>query len=418
MRELREDSFAGNKKDDAHEHVDRILYIASLFNILGVTHDAVMLHVFSITLTRAAKRWVDRLTPRTINTCDLLKKAFIQRYYMPSKTAKQLEDIRNFKQEGEETLYHAWESQSICGSNSSDGMAAIASKLDNLGPHLDKECPLNGEVKSMEEVKYGEFGRPFPNNNHVNEKFGGDYMGRPLLATTHAKIDIFRKSISLEGSYKEADTNQEKIEEYEIVEQCLNLVEKRAHWCKALSQEKEGLLDLEWEDLSFDNWVRIKFGKVCKMTRDGILEDYWRKVENEKKEDFKEYGESKTNAILKIILEIEDETWFSSTSDGKNDLGGIIDQLKLNLHDKSTDPDKENHQERKCKLLGIIYKEPPPTLIEKIEVTRYNIGLGEIYTGTKILGINKIPRTSTNVANVHAILMDELGADGSTKGAT
>ncbi|GKE55951.1 hypothetical protein Tco_1495136 [Tanacetum coccineum] len=40
---------------------------------------------------------------------DLLKKAFTQRYCPPSKTAKQLEDICNFKQEGDETLYQAWE---------------------------------------------------------------------------------------------------------------------------------------------------------------------------------------------------------------------------------------------------------------------------------------------------------------------
>ncbi|GKB96145.1 hypothetical protein Tco_0982282, partial [Tanacetum coccineum] len=32
------------------------------------------------------------------------------------------------------------------------------------GAHLDKECPLNEEVKRVEEVKYGEFGRSFPNN--------------------------------------------------------------------------------------------------------------------------------------------------------------------------------------------------------------------------------------------------------------
>ncbi|GJZ28104.1 zinc knuckle CX2CX4HX4C containing protein [Tanacetum coccineum] len=224
-------------------------------------------------------------------------------------------------------------------------------------------------------------------------------LGRPLLATAHAKVDIFKKTISLEvgnekvifkmrsrfstiifesvraikseihikdddsepcdfnqllgidhdifaydinmqGSYKEANTNKEKFKEYEIVEQCLNPAEKRAHWCEALSQEKEGLhkywascdphndicdggslpnnverrywestndnerVDLEWKEYSFNNWVRIKFSKVCKMTKDRILEDYWRKVfneaelENEKKVDSKEYGESKTNAIL------------------------------------------------------------------------------------------------------------------------
>ncbi|GKA16120.1 hypothetical protein Tco_0695867 [Tanacetum coccineum] len=75
-----------NKNDDAHEHVERVLDIVSLFNIPGVTHDAIMLHVFPITLTGAAKR-----------------------YCSPSKTVKQLEEIYNFKQEGDETLYQAWE---------------------------------------------------------------------------------------------------------------------------------------------------------------------------------------------------------------------------------------------------------------------------------------------------------------------
>ncbi|GJZ98032.1 hypothetical protein Tco_0670485 [Tanacetum coccineum] len=61
MWELREDTFFGIKNDDALEHVERVLDIVSLYNILGVSHDAVMLRVFPITLTGAAKRWVDRL---------------------------------------------------------------------------------------------------------------------------------------------------------------------------------------------------------------------------------------------------------------------------------------------------------------------------------------------------------------------
>ncbi|GJX04946.1 hypothetical protein Tco_0190862 [Tanacetum coccineum] len=95
----------GTKTKDAHDHIDRVLSIVGLFNIPGVTKDAVMLRVFPFTLTGAAKRWVDRLAPGTINTWDLLKKAFIQRYCPPSMTAKQFEDIHNFKQEGDESLY-------------------------------------------------------------------------------------------------------------------------------------------------------------------------------------------------------------------------------------------------------------------------------------------------------------------------
>ncbi|GJU98508.1 hypothetical protein Tco_1327779 [Tanacetum coccineum] len=109
MRELRDDTFFGNKNDDAHEHVKRVLDIVGLFNIPDVSYDAVMLRVFPITLTGEAKRWVDRLQPGTINSWELLKNAFIQRYCPPSKTAKQLEEIQNFKQDGGETLYQAWE---------------------------------------------------------------------------------------------------------------------------------------------------------------------------------------------------------------------------------------------------------------------------------------------------------------------
>ncbi|GJU48548.1 hypothetical protein Tco_1218103 [Tanacetum coccineum] len=109
MRELREDTFFGNKNEDSHDHIDRVFSIVGLFNIPGVSKDAIMLRVFPSTLTGSAKRWVDRLAPGTINTWDLLKKSFIQRYCPPSMTAKQLEDIHNFKQEGDGSLYQACE---------------------------------------------------------------------------------------------------------------------------------------------------------------------------------------------------------------------------------------------------------------------------------------------------------------------
>ncbi|GJV08814.1 zinc knuckle CX2CX4HX4C containing protein [Tanacetum coccineum] len=152
----------------------------------------IQLRVFSFTLTGSAKRWVDRLTLGAINTWDLLIKAFIQRYCPPSKTAKRLKDIHNFKQESDESLYKAWE-RNISNSNNTDGLVAIVSKLDNLGrdmkklkenvhaiqvgcqicegPHHDKECPLNEEVKQLEEVKYGEFGRFAPFNESNGAKF-------------------------------------------------------------------------------------------------------------------------------------------------------------------------------------------------------------------------------------------------------
>ncbi|GKC98917.1 hypothetical protein Tco_1169192 [Tanacetum coccineum] len=87
-------------------------------------------------------------------------------YCPPSKIAKQLEEIHNFKQEGDETLYQAWERR--MSHDSSVGIAAITNKLDSLGRdmkkleenvhaiqvecenygghHLNKECQLHKEV--------------------------------------------------------------------------------------------------------------------------------------------------------------------------------------------------------------------------------------------------------------------------------
>ncbi|GJX19944.1 hypothetical protein Tco_0222621 [Tanacetum coccineum] len=137
MRKLKEDTFSKNKNDDAHEHVERVLDIVNLFNIPGVSHDGVMLAIFPITQTGAAKRWVDRLPPGTVDSRDLFKKAFIQ-------------------------------SRNIEISSNSEEIVAIISKLDNLGrdmkklkenvqaiqvgcqncegAHLDKDCPLKEEV--------------------------------------------------------------------------------------------------------------------------------------------------------------------------------------------------------------------------------------------------------------------------------
>ncbi|GJW74092.1 hypothetical protein Tco_0133462, partial [Tanacetum coccineum] len=98
MKELRRKLFVGTDDKDAYEHVRMVLEIVNLFHFTGVTHDAIMLRVFPITLKRRALRWKDKLPAGSIT-----KKEFIWRYCHPFITAKKLEEIRNFKQERDET---------------------------------------------------------------------------------------------------------------------------------------------------------------------------------------------------------------------------------------------------------------------------------------------------------------------------
>nr|GFD04656.1 hypothetical protein [Tanacetum cinerariifolium] len=99
---------------------------------------------------------------------------------------------------GHSQKWHDGTSSKNISSSNIDGLAAIVSKLDNLGrdmkklkenvhaiqvgcqiyqgPQLDKECPLNEEVKKVEKVNYGEFGLPDPFNESKGAKF---YIGPP-----------------------------------------------------------------------------------------------------------------------------------------------------------------------------------------------------------------------------------------------
>nr|GEV44257.1 hypothetical protein [Tanacetum cinerariifolium] len=84
-------------------------------------------------------------------------------------------------------------SRNISSISNTYGLDVVVSKLDNLGhdmnklkenvhaiqvgcqicegPHLDKECPLNEEVKQVEKVKYGKFGRLAPFNGRASVNF-------------------------------------------------------------------------------------------------------------------------------------------------------------------------------------------------------------------------------------------------------
>ncbi|GKA67451.1 retrovirus-related pol polyprotein from transposon TNT 1-94 [Tanacetum coccineum] len=110
LRELCDTALSRNETEDAIEHIKRVLKIASLFNIHGVSGDDIMLRVFPLTLVRTTKRWLGRTSSETITTWDKLKQVFIQRFCPPSVTFKRLGEIHNFRQEEGESLYQAWES--------------------------------------------------------------------------------------------------------------------------------------------------------------------------------------------------------------------------------------------------------------------------------------------------------------------
>ncbi|GKA70909.1 reverse transcriptase domain-containing protein [Tanacetum coccineum] len=142
-------------------------------------------------------------------------------------------------------------------------------------------------------------------------------LGRPLLATAYAKVDIFRKSISLEvGNEKVADFAKKGNERqywascnpYSNICDGGDLLgnEEKYYWESINDSERK---ELEWETLSLNDWMKIR-------DKEDDLEEDW--------EDPNEYGEDKAHAIMEVVHNKLDDEWFNNTNEDKDDLEGEI----------------------------------------------------------------------------------------------
>nr|GEZ70538.1 reverse transcriptase domain-containing protein [Tanacetum cinerariifolium] len=75
----------------------------------GVTDDALRLYLFSHSMTHHATAWFDRLPRNSINTFEQMAKIFLEKYFPPLVVTKLRNDITNFRQRPDESLFEAWE---------------------------------------------------------------------------------------------------------------------------------------------------------------------------------------------------------------------------------------------------------------------------------------------------------------------
>nr|GEZ15526.1 hypothetical protein [Tanacetum cinerariifolium] len=198
-------------------------------------------------------------------------------------------------------------SQSFSSSSNTDGLAAIVSKMDNLGRDMKKL------KENVEEAKYGEFGRPTPFNRNNEAKY----------------------HIEVQESYEE---------------------------------------------------IAYKISLIAQETNMELRE----------------------NEIFETIIKKLHDEWFKGTDEDDEDLEGIIDFLEPTLYDEFIDSGDEEYKERKCRMLEMPYIKPPPIIIEKVNVTRYSIGPGEVYRKIKISGVEELSMTRGNIATIRAEIMNEF----------
>nr|GEV06975.1 reverse transcriptase domain-containing protein [Tanacetum cinerariifolium] len=101
--------FHGLSGDDANTHLDKFLHVTQSIKLNGVTGDALRLYLFPYSLKHHATAWFDRLPRNYINTFEQMAKMFLGKYSPPSMVTKLRNEITNFRQRPDESLFEAWE---------------------------------------------------------------------------------------------------------------------------------------------------------------------------------------------------------------------------------------------------------------------------------------------------------------------
>nr|GEY06024.1 reverse transcriptase domain-containing protein [Tanacetum cinerariifolium] len=101
--------FHGLPGDDANKHLDKFLHVTQSIKVNGVTDDALHLYLFPHSLTHHATVWFDCLPKNSINTFEQMSKMFLGKYFLPSMATKLRNEITNFRQRPDESLFETWE---------------------------------------------------------------------------------------------------------------------------------------------------------------------------------------------------------------------------------------------------------------------------------------------------------------------
>nr|GEU79933.1 reverse transcriptase domain-containing protein [Tanacetum cinerariifolium] len=101
--------FHGLPGDDANKHLDKFLHVTQSIKVNRVTDDALRLYLFPHSLTHHATAWFYRLPRNSITTFEQMPKMFLGKDFPPSMVTKLRNEITNFRQRPDESLFESWE---------------------------------------------------------------------------------------------------------------------------------------------------------------------------------------------------------------------------------------------------------------------------------------------------------------------
>lgn len=109
IRLVQANQFGGEVTEDPNDHLYSFLEICDTLKIEGVPNDTIRMRLFGFSLRDRAKEWFKGLNGKSIKSWEDLCKAFLSRYFPPSKVQRLISEIYQFSQHEDETIFDAWE---------------------------------------------------------------------------------------------------------------------------------------------------------------------------------------------------------------------------------------------------------------------------------------------------------------------
>lgn len=102
---VQQNQFGGLPMEDANLHLSIFIEVCSTLKVQNVNDNTIRLKLFPFSLRDKARAWLHSLPAGSITTWDQLVKAFLVKYFPPSKTASLRNQITTFSQKKDESLY-------------------------------------------------------------------------------------------------------------------------------------------------------------------------------------------------------------------------------------------------------------------------------------------------------------------------
>ncbi|GKB24091.1 reverse transcriptase domain-containing protein [Tanacetum coccineum] len=187
--------FFGHDKEDPHAHIRYFNKITSTMKFPNVPSTSVKLMLFPFSLEGAARIWLEKEPPRSIQTWDDLVSKFINKFFPPSKTTNLRNEITRFQQRFDETFYEAW-----------DRFNDLLRALVEREPEVTKDTMLPTNNGSTEDVQPSVILSQTPRVPLI--------LGRSFLKTIRALINVYEGEITLRVGREATTFNLDQTSRY------------------------------------------------------------------------------------------------------------------------------------------------------------------------------------------------------------